>query len=358
MQTRKIVIVISILIVLIIILGALTLLPLLIPQSNEWAMTATEIDKLHSLGFNGAGVTIGIIDTGVETSHPEFDSSSFFSWQDDINKGQEYYDDDDHGTHLAGLLVAKGSYDALFSGVNLQGIAANCHVIVVKAIPKNQYLYGGGNDSGIASGIAFCLEKGADILLLSMGRSPEYVDYDTNNQTIQMIIQAVQQGVFVVVPAGNDGQSDDGDVVFPAVLENVISVGSVSKGNAISAFSSKGHQYPTTEHPNKKPELVAPGEAILSTRTGSAYGEMSGTAQAATYVTGILALLLQAYPGYQHDGALNQNETTIEFFKDVLMSTAKKIGNLEGASDEYPHDDFYGYGLIQAYEAYKELGKY
>ena len=191
-----------------------------------------------------------------------------------------------------------------------------------------------------------------------MGTTPEKTIFDTTTQTTTAINQATQQGIYIVCPAGNDGENDDGDVAFPGTMEYVICVGSISKDFIISPFSSKGHQYQTTQNPNKKPELVAPGHQLLSTRTNNAYGQYSGTAQAATVVTGILALLLDAYPEYRPQGKKNQNETTIQLFKTILAQTAKKIGTLTGKTIPYSHDDFYGYGLIQAYESYKELGKY
>jgi subtilisin family serine protease len=240
----------------------------------------------------------------------------------------------------------------------MQGIAINARLVVTKSIPRNQYLYGGGNDSTIAEGIKFCIDNGADIILLSNGMSPEDVNFDENNKTIEMINQAVSNGIFVVIPAGNDGQDDDGDVCFPATLDVVISSGAISKRDSISSFSSKGHQYPSTQNPNKKPELVAPGEEIMSTRINGAYGTLSGTSQAAVYVAGIIALLLDAYPEYKHDGAKNQNITTIQLFKEIFAKTARKIGSLKENDKEFSHDDFYGYGLIQAFEAYKELAKY
>jgi subtilisin family serine protease len=358
MYSRRIVLLIAILIIISIILASLSIMALFVPRANAWATSITQIDRLHELGFDGSDVTIGIIDTGCGIEHQEFDSPSFLAWNDLIKQNSDFYDDDDHGTHLAGIIVSKGSFQGLFSGVSMHGIASESKVIVVKSIPRNQYLYGGGNDSTIAEGIGFCIENGADIILLSMGMSPDEVNFIENNETINMIDQAIEQGIFVVVPAGNDGQDDDGDVNFPATLDSVISVGSISRSNAVSAFSSKGHQYPSTQNPNKKPELVGPGEAIISTRIGGAYGEISGTSQAAAYVTGIIALLLDAYPEYKHNGEENQNETTIQLFKEVLANTAKKIGNLQGDNNEYSHDDFYGYGLIQAFDAYSELAKY
>jgi subtilisin family serine protease len=358
MYSRRIVLLIAILIVISIILASLSIMALFVPRANAWATSITQIDRLHALGFDGSDVTIGIIDSGIEIEHQEFDTPSFIAWSDLINQNSDFYDDDDHGTHLAGIIVSKGSFQGLFSGIHMRGIAIESKLIVVKSIPRNQYLYGGGNDSTIAEGIRFCIENEADIILLSMGMNPDEVNFIENNETIYMINQAIEQGIFVVVPAGNDGQDDDGDVNFPATLDTVISVGAISRSNAISSFSSKGHQYPSTQNPNKKPELVAPGEAIMSTRIEGAYGEISGTSQAAAFVAGIIALLLDAYPEYKYNGEENQNETTIQLFKEVFANTAKKIGNLQGNNNEYSHDDFYGYGLIQAFDAYSELAKY
>ncbi len=358
MISRRVTVLIVLLVIISLLLVSLSLMSVFVPRSNVWASSVTQIDQLHNLGFDGSKVTIGIVDTGVDTIHQEFDDSSFTAWNDLINHKTTYYDDDDQGTHLAGILVAKGSFQGLFSGINIQGIADNVKIVVAKAIPQNQYLYGGGNDSTISSGIQFCIDNDADIILLSMGMSPEDVDFEYNNETTEVIRQAIDMGIFVVAPAGNDGQDDNGDVCFPSILENVISVGSLSKSNSISSFSSKGHQYPWSEHPNKKPELVAPGEEILSTRINDAYGQLSGSSQAAAYVVGVIALLLDAYPEYKHDESKNQNGTTIQLFKEIFAKTAKKIGSLQGDTDEYSHDDSYGYGLIQAFEAYKELAKY
>jgi subtilisin family serine protease len=341
-----------------VVLAALSLISIVVPKSNIWANTATQISTLHDLGFTGSDVTIGIVDTGVDASHQEFDSNSFLSWNDIINQESYYYDDEDHGTHLAGLLVSQGSFEGVFSGIKMHGLAMNAKIIVTKAIPKNQYLYVGGNDSTIAGGIQFCIDNDADIILLSMGMSPDNVVFHNTSKTSEIIEKAIAQGIFIVAPAGNDRQDDDSDVCFPSILEDVISVGAISKGNTLSSFSSKGHQYPGSVHPNKKPELVAPGEEIISTRINGAYGKLSGTSQAATYVTGILALLLEAYPEYKHDGEKNQNETTIHFFKEIFAKTAKKIGSLQKDDSLLSHDDSYGYGLIQAFDAYKELAKY
>jgi len=358
MQRNKLMILFVILMVVFIILISLSIVIVATPVSNFWANKITQIDKLHELGFDGTGVTIGIVDTGVSIDHQDFDSSSFIAWIDTINHYQQYYDDEDHGTHISGILASKDSLQGIFSGIKIKGIADKADFVIAKSIPQNQYIFKGGNNSTIETGIQFCIDNEVDIILLSMGLGPDFLDFNENSKTIEIIDHAIELGIFVVVPAGNDGQNDDGDVCFPATLENVISVGAISKVNAILSFSSKGHQYPDTQHPNKKPELMAPGDRIISTRVNGSYGEISGTSQAAAYVAGIIALLLDAYPEYKHDGIKNFNVTTIKLFKEIFAITAKKIGNLINNDNEWSHDYLYGYGLIQAYDAYKELAKY
>lgn len=358
MITKKISILIILLIIIAFIIATISMASILTPIANNWMQTTTQINILHNLGFDGTDITIGVIDTGCDISHQEFDTTTFIAWKDFINNKTTYYDDSDQGTHIIGLLVAKSSYEGLFSGVNLKGIVPNAHIVTVKAIPKNQFLFGGGTDTSIATAIQFCIQKNVDIILLSMGITPEKTTFQTTTKTTTAITHAIQQGIFVVTPAGNDGENDDGDVAFPGTIDDVICVGSISKDLIITPFSSKGHQYQTTQNPNKKPELVAPGNQLLSTRVANAYGEYSGTAQAATIVAGILALLLDAYPEYKPLGEKNQNHTTIQLFKTILAQTAQKIGTLTKNTAQFSHDDFYGYGLIQAYECYKELGKY
>jgi subtilisin family serine protease len=358
MQINKLVYLFAIFFVIIVIILSVSIAAIFTPQSNKWTTNITQIDKLHQLGFYGTNVTIGIIDTGLNIDHQDFGYNSFIAWIDYLNNNNNFYDDEDHGTHITGILAAKGSIQGSLSGAKIIGISHESKYVIVKAIPQNQYLFGGSNDSIISLAIEFCIDNNVDIIMLSMGSIPENCDFISNSLTINSINKALKKGIFIVVPAGNDGHKDDGDVCFPGSLENVISVGAISERNSILSFSSKGHQYPDNLHPNKKPELVAPGDQILSTRINGAYGTLSGTSQAAAYVTGIIALLLDAYPEFKHDGSKNENISTVQLFKEIFAQTAKKIGNLMNNDDALSHDDLYGYGLIQAYDSYKELAKY
>ena len=114
MMSRRATVLIVLLVIISLLLISLSLLSIFVPKSNVWASSETQIDKLHNLGFDGSGVTIGIVDTGVDSLHQEFETSSFTAWYDFINQKTTYYDDDDQGTHLAGILVSKGSFQRLF----------------------------------------------------------------------------------------------------------------------------------------------------------------------------------------------------------------------------------------------------
>ncbi len=346
------------LVILCIFLSFFAIAPLTTPPANKWALSLTQIDKLHQLGLGGSGVRIGIIDTGLDNTHHDFNQNSFIEWQDQVTNSSSFCDADGYGTHLSGLLVSEPSFTGLLSGIHMRGIAPDAQLIIAKVVPPNLYFYKGSSDANIASAVTFCLDSQADIILLSLGIAPEQINFQDLKMTSNSLLKATQKGVYVVVPAGNDGEDDDGDVCLPGRIPEIITVGSVSSTQTISPFSSRGHQYPSSNHPHKKPELVAPGDSILSTYPNGAYASLSGTSQAACYVAGIISLLLEAYPQYQTKNRSTANESTVLLFKQILAESAKKIDSLQDQTTLYSHDDRVGYGLIQAYEAYKMLGEY
>ena len=316
-------------------------------ERNRWVFEVTQIDELHDLGFRGRGIRIGLIDTGVDLKSGDFDGKRFVAWKDLVNGRSSFYDDDGHGTFIAGLLFSKGGF------LNrMEGICPECEVVVVKAVSSVGY----SNDSMISDAIDFCMDQDVDIILLSLYRDQDYIEI--GQRAMERCREAVGRGIIVVAPAGDDGLDDDGDVFDLAGIEGVISVGSIGKSLTISPFSSRGNQaevlgkHRERKDPYKKPELVAPGEGVESLLLGGGISEMKGTSVSASIVAGSIALLLEAYPG------LRGGEKTIEIIKDALAKTARKVGDPSLYSGEVlKHSDLYGYGLIQVYDAYKELGE-
>ena len=328
---------------------------------ETWGAKLVQADKLHERGLTGEGVKVAIIDTGIDLSHPEFKGKDI-QWADLVNHEKTAYDDHGHGTHVAGIVAAQGTWSTLLSGFRLGGVAPDVDLIVIKAMDKD----GNGEESRVANGINTAVSAGADVIILSLGGKTRAI-FGTNTENA--VKSAIAKGVFVVAAAGN-ADKDRGEstctITSPASVEGVIAVGAVDKDEVLGDFSCHGTgdegsgsvlpgvPSPVTRSrpPHQKPEVVAPGVDVLSTwdREQADYALATGTSQAAPYVGGILALILQEHPELKR-----QDQATVFDLKSKLMVTSKKIGPLEGKSST-AHDDAYGYGLVQGDALLRALG--
>ncbi len=294
---------------------------------SEWAFTMTGARELNAIGLTGTGVTVCIVDSGIDMLHPDFAHLRLVAWKDFVNLRPEPYDDNGHGTAMAGLIVADGS---------LRGIAPDAALIVAKALNSAGF----GSSQAVADGIRFCLDpfgngtRGADIISISLGsKAPLFVATD-----VSLAAQAaLNRGVFVVAAAGNDGGPfDDGDVEIPANVPLALAVGAVDASGRIAPFSSIGSSVNRT-NPNLKPELSAPGVQIISTAPGAHYVTVSGTSPATAVAAGIVALLLQRHPELR-PGGLTGNVLAVKWA--LARSATTEPGQV------LPHDPWYGYGVI------------
>lgn len=303
-------------------------------ERTEWAFEFTQITDMNDDGYKGEGIIVGIVDTGIDITHPDLDHINITGWVDYVNGREDPYDDQGHGTHIAGIIAAKGEID---------GAAPEVKLVVVKAISSS----GSGSDSDVADGIDYCVEKGADVICLSLGGMARILNI--GDSTAAACEDAIDSGVYVVAAAGNDGESDDGDVSSPAVVDGVIAVGAIDEDKKIASFSSIGDNdglfplpFDDRVDPDKKPELVAPGVDIISTHLDGGYAKSSGTSQATAFVAGCMALLLEADSHYQRDGGSGGDSDAVSDVKNALMNSAEKL-----SGQDTPHDDHYGYGLIK-----------
>ncbi len=304
---------------------------------SSWAYEMTQITDLHARGLDGSGITVCIVDTGIDLTHPELQNAKLVQWRDFVNGGAEPYDDEGHGTAMAGIIFARG---------RLKGVAPNANLIAVKAISSS----GSGGDTQVASAVTFCMDPdgdgdstddGAHVISLSLGgRAHPFL----GSATEDAVGRALARGGIVVAAAGNDGQDDDGEVESPASVPRVIAVGAVDRLGVVASFSSAGRNGVFRTDPNKKPEVVAPGVEIATVLTDGRYGYVLGTSPAAALVSGIVALLLQPedHAFYRH------NPSAILPFKSALMDAA-----VEG--QQLPHDDHYGYGIVQGFETFVRM---
>ena len=292
-------------------------------------------------GLDGSGVVVCVVDSGIEMDHPDLTHLALAGWFDVINGQNEPYDDEGHGTAMAGIIVAKNGLTGNAQGVDL---------LVAKAIDSN----GQGTDTGIAEAVDWCADNQADIISLSLGGEGGIsIGGITTDQLENAVQDALEQGIFVVAAAGNDGgQDDDGDVSSPGSVEDVICVGGVTRlGNVWSGSSegdNDGRLWPPMlprSDPDMKPEILGPGAEVPilfagGSGDGSWWGWASGTSAATAWVSGGLAIILEAHPELQREGA-SGGPNAIELIKTKLSDNSQMD---DGQSE---HDDRFGYGIFR-----------
>jgi len=298
----------------------------------------TGLDDIENL--DGDGVVVCVVDSGIDLGHPDLDHLQLIGWKDAVNQVQEPYDDEGHGTAMAGIIVADGG---------LEGIARGVDLLVAKAIDQD----GVGNDQIVSDSVDWCVDEGADIISLSLGGEQGLGSgFFTTDSLEQSVEDALDSGVIVVAAAGNDGEDDDGDVESPGSVEDVICVGGITRNGDIWSGSSKGDNngrlWPNPilprDDPDKKPELVSPGQEVpvlmsQGSGSGSWWGWSSGTSASTAWVSGALALLLEHEESLQRENS--QGRGGIQSIKGLIMENSQMMEGQEG------HDEYYGYGVLR-----------
>ena len=308
---------------------------------------ATGMPSAWNAGYNGAGIGVAVIDSGINGSHPDLWNSSEthsrvvyhqdFTGTASSSSGGAQYDLYGHGTHVAGIIGGNG----YLSGGNYAGVAPGVNLVDLRALDLN----GSGSDSTVIAAIqqAIALQSTYNIRVinLSLGRGI-FVSY-TQDPLCQAVESAWQAGIVVVVAAGNygrlsvNGSNGFGTITAPGNDPYVLTVGAMKSNGSTSpaaetkaSYSSKG---PTTYDHVVKPDIMAPGNDIVSLSAPGAnlessypgelvtgndgnndYFTLSGTSMATPVVAGAVALLLQ------ENSALTPDQV-----KARLMKTAYKV---------------------------------
>jgi major intracellular serine protease len=218
----------------------------------------------------GQEITIAILDTGCDQSHPELKDRIIGgrNFTDDDNGNREIFKDyNGHGTHVAGTIAASKNHTGVV------GVAPEASLLIVKVLDKN----GSGQYEWIIDGIQYAIEQKVDIISMSLG-GPEDVP-----ELYEAIQKAVANNILVVCAAGNEGDGEDStdELAYPGSYNEVISVGAINLEGKLSDFSNS----------NREIDVVAPGEEIVSTYPNGKYAKLSGTSMATPHVSGALALI-------------------------------------------------------------------
>ena len=245
-------------------------------------------DKVwQQLGNQGEGVVVCIIDTGIDSDHPDF-AGRIGLTKDFSGKGS-VEDGNGHGTHVASTVAGTGAA----SGGKYKGVAPAASIMVAKVLSDS----GGGRMSDVMAGVEWAVQNGADVLNLSLGSDG---NSDGKDALSTMVNAAVDAGKVVVVAAGNAGPGAN-TVGSPGAAEKPITVGASTDTDGMANFSSRG---PTADG-RVKPDISAPGTKIIAARaTGTAMGtplddnytSAQGTSMATPHVAGLCALILKANP--------------------------------------------------------------
>jgi len=347
-------------------------------QRTEWAYDDAGLDALAATGRTGRGVTIAVLDTGINTRHPSLDhlvdddpaNGQLVAFRDFLGNAigpNEAFDDAGHGSHVVGILAARGSSTKdklVYGGIDLKGGAPDALFVVGRVCDELC-------DAAILpDAVRWAVDQGADVISMSLGGQFSLGDLPQTVALQQAIDEAVDAGVVVVASAGNRGEDPSSeDVESPADMPGVIAVGAIGSDGRVAPFSSRGSAsenqcrvsttplppvpvpgLPSTStvtgrcHPDQKPELVAPGVDILSAWSGGDYVRASGTSQATPFVTAAIALLLQ-------DRADLASRADVEALKEALVRSAAPV---EGQT--LPHDVAAGYGRLDAAAALRAYG--
>jgi len=267
---------------------------------NQYGLINIRAPQGWDLSTGAAWVTIAVLDSGVDLSHPDLAYKTLPGY-DFVNNDDIPQDDNGHGTHVAGIAAAASN-----NGAGITGVSWGANIMPLKVLNSS----GGGTYANVAAGIVWATDHGAQVINMSLGGSyPSSVLEDAVNY-------AYTRGMVQVAAAGNSGS---GTVLYPARYAPVIAVAATDNFNSHAGFSNYGPEV----------DLAAPGVSIYSLYPGGGYGYRSGTSMAAPFVSGLASILI-GLPGNYDAG----------FVEHQMESTALDLGTAGW-------DVYYGAGLIQ-----------
>ncbi|NYI07604.1 S8 family peptidase [Allostreptomyces psammosilenae] len=261
-------------------------------------------------GFDGTGVTVAVLDTGVDATHP--DLADRVAAERNFSAAEDAADHFGHGTHVASIIAGSG---AASEGAALRGVAPGARILNGKVLDDG----GSGSESDIIAGMEWAVEQGADVVNLSLGGT-DLPALDPMEEAVDAL--SADSAALFVIAAGNSGPTEQ-SVGSPGSARAALTVGAVDREDALAPFSSRG---PTADG-SLKPDLTAPGVEIVAARAaGTEMGEIvgehyvvaSGTSMATPHVAGAAALLAQAHPDW--DG---------ERIKETLTASAEPAAGLD-----------------------------
>ena len=316
-------------------------------------------------GYTGEGVTMAIIDTGIDGNHTALDDLDDDNMTDDpkivafydaINNpgatnGTEVfpYDDNGHGTHCAGITAGTGA-------PNYQhiGVAPRANLVGVKVLDGG----GSGSFAAVMAGMQWTVEKRHEFNIraasMSLGALTGAIEWTSSEEESvnRMANEMMRAGVTLFIAAGNSGGT--ATIGTPGSAEDVITVGSLDKDTSIAIYSSQG----PTEEGRVKPNIAFVGSSVNApdANTGDGYVALSGTSMATPGAAGVAVLMYQANPDLSPFDIRNIMQETSTYRECHYM-----LANEPCAEDAIPknrQNNVYGHGHVNAQPAVDEAANY
>lgn len=289
-------------------------------------------------GLTGAGVTVAVVDTGVQGDHPDLVGREVAAR--DFTHEQDGIDHFGHGTHVAATIA---SHRAPY-----QGVAPDARLIDAKVCDVE----GRCPESVIIEGMRWAAEQGADVVNISLGL-PASDGADLVEAAVDAL--SASHGTLFVVSAGNSGDQA-GTVLSPGTADSALTVGAVERDDSLAEFSSRG---PRVEDGAVKPDITAPGVDIVAAMAGppgsDGHVTLSGTSMASPHVAGAAALLAQRHPDW--NGARlkamltasarpnpglsvhEQGSGRLDIAAALARTVTSEPSSVVLGNQEWPHDD-------------------
>ena len=264
--------------------------PVQTPAGLDHNLTQVGADRAWAAGLTGQGVTVAVLDTGIDSQHP--DLAGKVVAEQNFSDSEDTADHFGHGTHVASIIAGTGAASA---GAR-SGVAPDAQLISGKVVDD----FGFGSESQAISGMEWAAPQ-ADVVNMSLG----YGINSDGSDPISLALDALsdQYETLFVVAAGNSGPLSQ-TVEFPGAADRALTVGAIDADDQLAEFSSRG---PLTGSFELKPEVVAPGVDIVAARAagtsigtpvGEQYTTLSGTSMATPHVAGAAADLAQDHPDW------------------------------------------------------------
>jgi thermitase len=269
---------------------------------RQYGLTLVGAPLAWEVTTGSPSINIAILDTGVDQDHPDLAAKIVSNIN--LTSSPSVDDVQGHGTHVAGIAAAITD-----NGIGVAGLGYDSSIMNVKVMNDSGF----GTYGGVASGIIWAADNGADVISMSLGA---YVYSSTLEDAVNY---AWSKGAVLVAAAGNEGRSTP---FYPAAHANCIAVAATTSLDTKASFSNYGDWV----------DVGAPGTSIYSTRKDNSYGYGAGTSMAAPYVGGLAGLVFTTVSDTNGDGKLNDEvRSRIEATCDDIGETGIGHGRINAA---------------------------